>query len=97
MSSIKIVSTPPGQAPEWVRKEWIGVQIPLPKQSVDGFQVGIRGGAAKNVGGYQVETNKAIDALKDRSPKAAKWWEDNVPLAWISHFVFSKDVCEFVS
>lgn len=94
MNSIRIVSIPPGQAPEWVRKEWIGVEIPLPEQKSGGIQVGVRGGKAENEGGYQVDTSKAIEALKKKSPKAARWWEENVSLASISSLVFSKDVCE---
>lgn len=97
MSSIRIVSTPPGQAPEWVRKEWIGVEIPLPEQKLSVIQMGVRGGKAENVGGYQVDTSKAIEALQKKSPKAAKWWEENVPLTSIPLLVFSKDVCELVS
>ncbi|MFA5934578.1 MAG: hypothetical protein WC827_01690 [Candidatus Paceibacterota bacterium] len=97
MSSIRIISIPPGQAPEWVRKEWIGVEIPLSEQKSSGIQMGVRGGAAKNVGGYQVETSKAIEALQKKSPMAAKWWKDNVPLVSIVHLVFSKEVCELVS
>ena len=26
---IKIVSVPSGEAPEWVRKEWVGLELPL--------------------------------------------------------------------
>lgn len=94
MSSIRIVSTPPGQAPEWVRKEWVGVEIPVVEQPVKGIQVGVRGGKPQNKGGYEVNTADAIEALRKKSPEAAKWWEDNVPLASISHLVFAKDVCE---
>lgn len=96
MRSIRIISIPPGQAPEWVRKEWIGVEIPLPKQVSDGIEMGVLGGKAENTGGYQVDTGKAIGALRSKSPKAANWWEENVPLDIFSSFVFSKDVCELV-
>jgi hypothetical protein len=79
-----------------VRKEWIGVEIPLSEQTSGGIQTGIHGGKAQNTGGYQVNTQQAIEALRKKSPKAAEWWEKNVPLAAISHLVFSKDVCEHV-
>ena len=97
MSSIKIISTPPGQAPEQVRKEWIGVEIPFLEQELAGIQVGVRSGKPENEGGYQVDTSEAITALRKKSPEAAKWWEDNVPLAIIPCLVFSKGVCELVS
>ena len=54
MGSIKIITTPPGQAPEEVRQEWVGLIIPLAEQETGGFQMGVLGGTAKNVGDYQV-------------------------------------------
>ncbi|MEI8337934.1 MAG: hypothetical protein WCF92_02175 [bacterium] len=97
MSSIKIISTPPGQAPEWVREKWIGVEIPVPMQALEpGLQMGVKGGKPENSGGYQVNTSEAIEALRKKSPEAAEWWEENVPLAAIPQLVFSKAVCELV-
>lgn len=29
---IRIISTPPGEAPEYIRKAWIGLEIPIPPQ-----------------------------------------------------------------
>ena len=26
---IRIIATPPGQAPEWVREKWVGLELPL--------------------------------------------------------------------
>ena len=97
MARIKIIATPHGQAPEWVRKGWVGVEIPLPEQTSGGVQMGARGGKAENVGGYQVDTDAAIAALKEKAPEAAQWWKDNVPLQAILHLVFSKVVCELVA
>ena len=59
--------------------------------------MGVFGGEAENTGGYQVDTGKAIKALKNKSPNAANWWKQNVPLGLVSSLVFSKDVCELVS
>ncbi len=97
MSSIRIVSTPPGQAPEEIRRQWIGVEILLPEPESGGIQMGVLGGKAENTGGYQVETITAIEALRKKSPEAVEWWEANVPLAEIPRLVFSKEVCELVS
>jgi hypothetical protein len=33
MKCIEIIATPPGEAPEEVRKSWIGVVIPLPRSA----------------------------------------------------------------
>lgn len=94
---IKIVAVPRGEAPLWVRRGWIGVEIPLPEQEKGGIQMGVLGGRPENEGGYQVDIKSAIGALKKKSPRAAKWWRDNVPLDLASQLVFSRDVCELVS
>ncbi len=73
MSSIRIVSTPPGQAPEWVRKEWIGVEIPLPEQNRAASRWEFAVAKQRMRGGHQVDTSKAIEALQKKSPRAAKW------------------------
>ena len=97
MKSIRIIRTPPGEPPKWVRKEWIGVEIPLPEQEPDGVQMGALGGEAKNTDGYQVKTREAVKALQKKSPKAADWWDKNTSLALTTHLVFSKSVCEVIS
>ncbi len=94
MSSIKIVSMPPGQAPEEVRKEWVGLVIPLPDQETGGHQIGVRGGKAQNAGGYQVDTKQALQLLNEKAPTAAEWFLMNAMLS--SRLVFSKEVCELV-
>ncbi len=33
MPSIRIIGTPPGEAPEHIRRAWIGVVIPLPEDA----------------------------------------------------------------
>jgi len=92
MGSIRITSTPPGIAPEWVREQWVGVEIPLPKHDEDGIQVGV----PDNLFGYQVETKVAIEALRKKSPEAVEWWEENIPLGFVSRLVFSRDVCQLI-
>src|SRR5258708_18523619 len=95
---IKIVDTTPGQAAEWVRKEWIGLELPV-EENVDtegGAQFGAKGGKPENLGGYPIRTEDALSALREKSPKAAQWWEDNVPLEVVPRLVFKRDVCEVV-
>ena len=31
MACIRIIYVPPGEAPEWVREEWVGLVLPLPE------------------------------------------------------------------
>jgi hypothetical protein len=91
---IRIVATPPGEAPEHVRAAWIGLTLPL---LVPGVRVGNTAGVlsgpntrwgwfvARLFGrlrrekGYCVDSSRAIDALAGHSPDAAQWWRENVP------------------
>jgi len=94
MDSIKIIATPPGQAPEEVRREWVGLTIPLPPQNTDGFQMGVLGGAPKNLGGYQVLSRDAFGVLLTKSQPAVRWFVENGFFG--SHLVFAREVCEFL-
>ena len=96
MAKIKIIATPPGEAPEWVRNEWVGLELPVVEVDMKGV---IQFGAAEcgppqNIGGYQVETKKAIEILKEKNPKAAQWWLENPLLKFMDVLVFKKEVCE---
>jgi hypothetical protein len=94
MSSVKLIAMPPGQAPEEVRKEWVGLVIPLPEQETGGYQMGVRGGKSQNAGGYQVDTREALQLLYDKTPAAAEWFMENAMLG--SRLVFAREVCELV-
>ena len=100
MERLRITSIPPGQAPEWVRKEWVGLELPVEEdapKSEEGIQFGIKGGKPENLGGYPIRTSDAISALKEKSPLAANWWKQNLPLEAIPRLVFKKGVCEIIS
>ena len=97
MSIIEIVKTPPGEAPLWVRKRWVGVKLWIDENAPDpdkGTEIGIRGGKAKNSGGYPVQTYIAIETLAIHDESASIWWTKNVRLDLIPRFVFAKDVCQ---
>lgn len=94
MDSIRIIAVPPGEAPESVRKEWVGLVIPLPPQETEGFQMGVLGGAAKNVGGYQVLTHDAFDLLYAKSPEAYYWFAEHAFFGNL--LVFAQEVCELL-
>lgn len=99
MSSIRIISTPPGQAPEEVRKEWIGVVIPLlPGQKEDAIGRGVVDGKItnENRGGYVVSAVESFKQLKEKSSKAAMWWEENFGDGEGVNFVFAKSCAELV-
>ena len=80
---IRIISTPPGEAPEHIRQAWVGLVLPVP-------------GMMRRKGGYLVAADKAIEILSRQAPEAAKWWHQNKAssIARGMYFVFADDVCE---
>jgi len=51
---IRIISTPPGEAPEHIRQAWIGLEIPVPPQYAGrhrAFGVGVLSGPQSWLGG----------------------------------------------
>lgn len=95
MAKVEITSTPPGQAPDWVRNAWIGLVLPIDEDPQVGFQMGVNGGEAQNKGGYRVQTEEALEILSSANQDAAQWWYENLPImpSWL---VFHRDVCRFV-
>jgi len=92
MEKFIIIATPPGQAPEWVRKEWVGLELPI-SELTNGFQAGVLGGKPENLGGFSVDGQVAIDLLNKKSPKAAEWWRTNAPHVLSARLVFKQEVC----
>ena len=96
---IRIIDIPPGQAPEWVRREWVGLELPIDESAPapeKRRQIGVEGGKAENLGGYPINTLVAIKSLRERSPQAAEWWETNIPLELIPRLAFKREVCIIV-
>lgn len=91
---IEITSRPAGEAPEWVRDQWIGLILPTvghqprrimgfgvltgPK-SLIGDVLRLALGQSERHEGYPVEVETAIRLLEVRSPEAAAWWRENTP------------------
>ena len=95
---IKIIGVPPGDAPEWVRKEWVGLILQVaedvPQKGV--VEKGVLGGPPTNVGGYPVSTKEAVEMLREKSQKAARWWDENVFPELMPWLVFKKEVCKVI-
>lgn len=96
MSSIRIIAIPPGFAPEKIRKQWLGVVIPMPSEEEiaedppSGFGIG-----SDNVGGHLVLRTTAIKSLRDAGKdEAANFW-DSLPLG--RFLQFKQEVCESAS
>ncbi|MDP3899680.1 MAG: hypothetical protein Q8Q23_01220, partial [bacterium] len=78
---------------------WIGLELPMNDPLQDGIHSGVLGGPAdpRNIGGYHVDGQVAVDLLNAKSPKAAKWWRQNAPTVLFAQLVFAKDTCRVVS
>ena len=91
MKKIKIIATPPGFAPEHIRVQWIGIQIPL-TTPIPQDQVVAKIGN-DNTDGYEVKGIDAVQALKDaKKNQAAEFWEPYSS----GNFKFKKEVCELI-
>ena len=94
---IRIIDTPPGQAPEWVRNEWVDLELPVAEDSPEeAIQLGVRLGKPENLDGYPVRTLDALNILNRKSPPAANWWRGNIVPETMPWLVFRRDVCELV-
>ena len=96
MASIRIKSTPPGEAPASVRDAWVGLVLPLlyerPRHFLgSGVLSGPRGNIATFIHlitfrlkvhvGFVVASLTAIEILENSNADAARWWRENVPHA----------------
>ncbi len=93
---LKIFSTPPGSAPEGIRKDWVGLEIPVPTQEeVDQHPPSGRGLGTENEGGFSVLREDAIAALiKNEKLDAASFWA-SLPLG--RFLLFSRECSGLVS
>jgi hypothetical protein len=97
---IRIVALPPGEAPEEIRRAWIGVELPT-ASTWEGGPSGVVGvlsnRAAGDCEGYAVDA-EAVSILAAKVPAAAAWWHRNAPhvLAGGYQLVFPAEVCERV-
>lgn len=69
---------PEGEAPEWVRKEWIGLRLPLYCYvSRTNYAQGVVTGNKVPCGsGYSVIAIDALNILSPKSPGAVEWWKE---------------------
>jgi len=77
MKKIRIVSIPKGEAPEWVREAWIGLEIPIVKEEPEGaWSIGPITRRPYTHGGYWVQRNLALKFLLKKNLEAFQWWLD---------------------
>ena len=80
-TKIKIFRTPEGEAPEWVRCAWVGLELPC--ESHVGINDTDERGAVSgekttyNRYGYSVPQKEALEILADHNLEAANWWKEH--------------------
>jgi hypothetical protein len=100
----RIIDTPAGEAPEWVRKEWQGLELPISPSQMrcepedNGMTMGVLGGAPapENKYGFRVTGEVALELLAKKSPEAAAWWRRNAPHVASMELVFGEKFCELI-
>jgi hypothetical protein len=104
---VRIVAVPAGEAPEWVRQKWVGLELPLAQilpTARRGLGRGVLAGPLmlgryRMRRGYRVNVLDANAVLERTSPDAARWWRTNTPhlMAPSRCFLFAEEACEVVS
>ena len=90
--NIRIISIPPGEAPEEVRTAWVGLVLPVAVSGVQSVEAaGVLSRPTTGLGlffarllrrtkresVYIVEAHRAVEILSAYSPDAARWWKAN--------------------
>src|SRR5262249_20262524 len=97
--SVSIIDKPEGEAPDHIRRAWIGLELPLARgergprrRHAHGVLSGEEGPAE----GYIVDAGEALSVLESSNPQAADWWRVHAPhvAARGYQFIFSAEVCE---
>ena len=103
-AEIRIIGVPPGEAPLEIRQQWVGLILPLAGGEPCAWQLqtmGVLTGILEEdeTIGYAVDFSEAVTALAEKSPAAARWWEENVSHLFEEDgvLVFHKDVCQLLS
>jgi hypothetical protein len=102
VAHLRILGLPPGEAPESIRRAWVGVELPLRRGQTEPNRVGSLGVLSRQGPevsmGYLVDGSAAVAALASQAPEAAAWWRENAPHVIASGYrlFFPSDVCERV-
>ena len=100
---VTIIGRAAGEAPEWVRDAWIGLQLPLlipgerewrsigvltgPTGYFRGLWAILRGRTCRTRG-YVIDAKAAVDILARANPEAAAWWRENAAQRLTGHTGF---------
>ena len=90
---VEIVVAPGGDPPDWVRKSWVGLRLPVigdvHKMEIHDITTAPRSRFGWFLArllkrlvparGYQINAAQAVEILERSKPEAAKWWRENTP------------------
>ena len=100
---IRIVASPPGEAPPAIRAGWIGCILPLlpgtDQPQPSGISCGVISGRPAEPGlKYKVSAVDAFAALEQYDVGAVKWWRENAPQLFQSGklLAFAAAACELL-
>ena len=100
---IRIVDVPPGEAPQSIREQWVGLVLPLAPDFLTTCQMmtsGVVSGREDEEPaiGYVVDIEEAMAVLARKSPEAAFWWREHTPHLFCEGgtLLFDEYVCELV-
>ena len=99
MKKFKIIDIPNGEAPLWVRKEWVGMILPIAENPpLNPCYIGVLGGTVTDSGEkyYPVEIETAICLLEEERLEASKWWIDISSKKFIKFLFFEEKVCQLL-
>jgi len=96
---IRITDIPPGDAPDAIRRAWIGLELPLADgQTVSKpiAVVGVLSNGEESTTGYAVSGKTAVELLTAHAPEAADWWRENADHVMTDGYqlVFPEYVCQ---
>lgn len=92
---IHITNRPDGEAPEWVRKAWIGLFLPLAYETSNTGRGVLTHELSPQRGvKYAVEYEVALQRLAEVSVEAAQWWKNNTRLGPGRFLLFDGSCCD---
>lgn len=94
---IKIVRLPKGEAPEEVRKAWVGCKLPITDFAEFHLAEEVLSRKPRLKKGFFVHALSALAILKEKSQAAAEWFERNMELTSSNYFCFNEKECEIIS
>ncbi len=102
LGTIRFTTVPRGGAPLEIREQWVGVEVPclfshngVPPKTGDIMLDVATGLQVPDYPGYIVLQTHAIDALREKSPEAARhWMEHGFPQHEYALFLFDLNSAE---